>query len=131
MTKRITFPFAAFALLLVNISAFAQNNTDFDSRLLTKFSKKEIKNLDQSELDYWTFYLENSFDIVDIPKEKPDAIPSVISLKSLDKNEINVFKLGLNTHEFARDYIRIDETNKMIVILPQTEIDKKYKAFKK
>ena len=87
--------------------------------------------MDKSELDYWTFYLENSFDIVDIPKEKPNAIPSVISLKSLDKNEINVFKLGLNTHEFARDYIRIDETNKMIVILPQTEIDKKYKAFKK
>ncbi len=118
---------ALLAILLVSNNTFAQNTESLDSRLNAKFSKKELKSLDQSELDYWTFYLENSFEIVDIPKEKPDAVPATISLKSLDKKDINVFKLGLTPHEFARDYFRIEGTNKMIIVLPQTEIDANFK----
>ncbi len=127
MIKSLISCIALLAILLVSSNTFAQSTNDIDSRLSSKFSKKELKNLDQSELDYWTFYLENSFEIVDIPKEKPDAVPATISLKSLDKKDINVFKLGLTPHEFARDYFRIEGTNKMIIVLPQTEIDANFK----
>ncbi|MFT4543949.1 MAG: hypothetical protein ACI9UR_001285 [Bacteroidia bacterium] len=128
MRKSILSAFAFIAMLTFTTSLFAQNNSDYDARLLDKFSRKELKSLDKAELDYWTYYLENSFEIVAIPKEKPDAVPAVISLSSLDKKEINVFKLGLKPHEFARDYFRIEGTNKMVVVLPLTEIDKNFKV---
>jgi len=128
MKRTIISALTIVAFLAFNVSVFAQSNADFDSRLLSKFSKKEIKKLSNAELEYWTYYLENSFEIVDIPKEKPDAVPATITLSSMDKSEINVFKLGLKSHEFARDYVRIEGTNKMLVILPLSEIDKNFKA---
>ena len=117
----------ASALVLTANPASAQDN--IDSRLLSKFSKKELKALDAETLNYWTFYLENSFEITDLPKEKgKDAVEQTISLKSLDKKAINVFKLGLEPHEFARDYFLIEGTDKMIIVLPHTEIDQNFKA---
>lgn len=115
----------------VTLNVSAQNPTDRDTRLADRFSKKELKSLSQEELNYWTFYLDNSYLIVDIPKEKPDAVPASIKLPGLEKKDINVFKLGLNTHEFARDYFRIEGTDKMLVVLPQTEIDQKFNELAK
>lgn len=115
-------------LIATSTSVFAQN-TNYDNRLLSKFSKKELKNMEPERLSYWTFFLENSIEIVDIPKEKPDAVPAVVSLKSLDPKEVNVFELGFTPHEFARDYVRINGTTKMIIILPQSEIDERFNKF--
>ncbi len=128
MLKPLFYCITLIGLIAISSIATAQNKSDIDNRLYSKFSKKEVKALSANEVNYWTFYLENSFEIVDIPKEKPDAVPAVISLSSLDKKDINVFKLGLKSHEFARDYVRIEGTNKMIVILPLSEIDSNFKA---
>lgn len=126
MYKYLTLVFTA-ALVFTIGSAVAQDKGD--NRLLSKFSKKELKALDAETLSYWTFYLENSFEIADVPLEKgEDAVPQTISLTSLDKKDINVFKLGLKSHEFARDYYRIEGTDKMIIVLPLTEIDNNFKA---
>lgn len=115
------------ALVLTIGAANAQHAPD--SRLLSKFSKKELKAMDAPTLNYWTFYLENSFEIADLPKGKgDDAVEQTISLKSMDKANINIFKLGLEPHEFARDYYRIEGTDRMIIVLPHTEIDKNFKA---
>jgi hypothetical protein len=117
----------AAALVFTSSTASAQNKPD--SRLLSKFSKKELRALDTETLNYWTFYLENSFEIADLPKGKgDDAVEQTISLKSMDKKALNVFKLGLEPHEYARDYFRIEGTDKMIIVLPHTEIDKNFKA---
>jgi hypothetical protein len=126
MLKNISFILVAAMVLTIG-TASAQDKTD--SRLLSKFSKKELKSLDAETLNYWSFYLENSFEIVEIPKEKgSDAVEQTISLRSMDKKYINVFKLGLEPHEYARDYYRIEGTDKMIIVLPHTEIDKNFKA---
>lgn len=84
--------------------------------------------MDEQTLNYWTFYLENSFEIADIPGKGDDAVPQTISLKSMDKKDINVFKLGLQPHKVARDYYRIEGTDKMIIVLPFTEIDQNFKT---
>jgi len=118
-------------LTLLSVFAFSSVNAQdkLDSRLLSKFSKKELKSMDAASLNYWTFYLENSFDVADLPKGKgADAVAQTIILKSMDKKDINVFKLGLNPHEYARDYFRIEGTDKMLVVLPHTEIDQNFKA---
>lgn len=120
-------------LVLTLLSVFTFNSVHaqdkLDSRLLSKFSKKELKSMDAASLDYWIFYLENSFEITDLPKGKgDDAVPQTINLKSMDKKDVNVFKLGLNPHEYARDYFRIEGTDKMLVVLPHTEIDQNFKV---
>ena len=121
------FLFLAAALVLTMSSVSAQDKVD--NRLLSKFSKKELKALDSETLEYWTFYLENSFEIAELPKGKGDnAVEQTIRLKSMDKKDINVFKLGLEPHEYARDYFRIEGTDKMIIVLPHTEIDKNFKG---
>lgn len=126
MYKHFIFVFAVLAVFTFT-SVQAQDKPD--SRLLSKFSKKELKTMDAASLDYWTFYLENSIEIADLPKGKGDnAVEQTISLKSMDKQAINVFKLGLEPHEYARDYFRIEGTDKMIIVLPHTEIDKNFKA---
>jgi hypothetical protein len=109
----------------------AQNSAAPDARLADRFSKKELKSLTNDELTYWTFYLDNCYLIVDVPKEKTDAVPASIKLDGLDKKDVNVFKLGLKPHAFARDYFRIEGTEKMLVVLPQTEIDQKLKELSK
>lgn len=118
-----------FVSLSLNISA--QNSTAQDARLADRFTKKELKSLSPEELNYWTFYLDNSYLIVDIPNEKSDAVQASVKLTGMDKKDINVFKLGFKPHAFARDYVRIEGTDKMFVILPQTEIDQKYKELAK
>jgi hypothetical protein len=131
MLKHLFSLFAVVSFMTISVAALGQNSSDIDKRLFDKFSKKELKVLSADELNYWTFYLENSIEIVDIPKEKPDAVPSVVSLKSLDKKDINVFKLGFKPHAVARDYFRIEGTGKMIIVLPQSEIDQRYQAHSK
>jgi hypothetical protein len=129
MRKLISF-FILSSFVIFGSSAFAQK-IDIDSRLQSKFSKKELKSMDQDKLAYWTFFLDNSYQIVDIPKEKPDAVAAVVTLKSIEKIDINVFELGFAPHAYARDYARIEGTDKMFVILPQNEIDELYKVYKK
>ena len=131
MLKNIYSLIAVVSFMTMSMVASGQNNTDIDKRLFDKFSKKELKALSVDELNYWTFYLENSIEVVDIPKEKPDAVPAAVTLKSMDKKDINVFKLGFKPHAVARDYFRIEGTDKMIIVLPQSEIDKKYGALSK
>ena len=128
MFKPLFYCITLIGLITISSIATAQNKGDIDNRLYDKFSKKEVKSLSTDELNYWTFYLENSIEIVDIPKEKPDAVPAVVSLKSLDKKDINVFKLGFKPHAVARDYFRIEGTDKMVIVLPQSEIDQLFKA---
>lgn len=128
MFKPLFYCITLIGLITISSIATAQNKDNIDNRLYNKFSKKEVKSLSTDELNYWTFYLENSIQIVDIPKEKPDAVPAVVSLKSLDKKDINVFKLGFKPHAVARDYYRIEGTDKMVIVLPQSEIDQLFKA---
>lgn len=118
-------------LMSFSLLVSAQNSTESDARLADKFSKKELRSLSQDELNYWTFFLDNSYQIVDVPKEKPDAVQSSIKLSGMEKKDINVFKLGLKSHAFARDYFKIEGTDKMLVVLPLTEIDQKYKELSK
>ncbi|MCF8277198.1 MAG: hypothetical protein K9J17_10740 [Flavobacteriales bacterium] len=131
MFKNIFFMALVAAFALNGSSTIAQNKANPDGRLLSKFSKKELSSLTAKDLSYWTYYIDNCYEIADIPKQKLDGVPEIVALKSLEKKDINVFELGIVPHEFARNYLRIEGTDKMIVILGQTEIESNYKALVK
>jgi len=113
------------AIMMLN-TAWAQTR-EFDQRLTAKFSKKELKQMvaeNSAELDYWTFYLDHGYLIMDIVKGKEDGLHQSVSLKSLEPKDINLLALAVEQHDFARRYYRIEGIpGKMLALLPKQEVD--------
>ena len=112
------------ASLFLTATVLAQSTFEFDSRLSSKFSKDELSSMTVQQLNYWSAYLTNSVEVIELPAEKLSGIEETVELESTDKSKINLFKLGIEPHEFARDYRRISGSNKVLVIKPVTEIEK-------
>ena len=52
--------------LILGIASYGQ--VDYDKRLLSKYSEEKIEELidkQPSLIDYWTYYLDNSYTIID------------------------------------------------------------------
>lgn len=111
------------ASLILTTTVFAQSKFEFDSRLSSKFSKEELASMTLDELNYWSSYMSKSVDVIELPTEKLSDIEESVSLKSTDQTKINLFELGIEPHEFARDYRRIEGTNQVLVIKPISEIE--------
>ncbi|NNK80041.1 MAG: hypothetical protein HKO93_00965, partial [Flavobacteriales bacterium] len=75
--------FALLLILALGLSAFSQSQGP-DIRLKERFSESQINKMDQHRLAYWTFYLDNSFSIMDIPSEKAEY------LKNLEEIEVDL-----------------------------------------
>ena len=63
--------------LMCSFSMLFAQNTEFDSRLLVKYSIEELKKLEKenpSEVQFQTYCLDNAFYIGDYPKEKEGKI---------------------------------------------------------
>jgi hypothetical protein len=124
MKNRSVLPLA-FALLLSG--ALTVTAQEFDQRLLVRFSKKELKKMataNDPSLAELTFYLNNGYQIADIPKGKEDGIQQTIDLKSLESKDINLLALNLPQHDFARHYYLIkDFPGKMLILLPKNEVE--------
>lgn len=115
---------ASVAIAFLSIGAFAQSLSKLDSRLSSKFSKSELAGMTVQELEYWSEYLDNSLEIIEIPAEKLSDIKETVSLKSLKSSDLNLFELGIEPHLVARDYRRIEGTDKILVIKSISEIEK-------
>lgn len=124
MKKLVTCAAVLSVLILSTItSAKAQQ---YDARLLAKYSKKDLKqmvNTNDPQLTYLTHYLDNGFQIIDIPAGKEDSQLPEVRLKSQDPKDINILSLPVEQHEFARRYYRIEGTNKMLALLPRQEVE--------
>ena len=114
-------------------SISAQSKT-FDARLLSKFSQVELNEMQSNHPDkfnYWSFYVANAYQIVDLPQEKETAHEIKGVVKKQDFNLFNVF--DLNYSPLAKDYkyYRIDGNNKLLVILSEEQIKEKFVKFNK
>jgi len=111
------------AFVITSTAAMAQ---DYDKRLTAKYDKKELAKMaetDAAGLAYLNFYLDNGYQIMDIPKGKEDGVQQSIKLKSLDAKDINLVALDLPQHEFARQYYLIEGIpGKMLAHLPKSEV---------
>lgn len=129
------FSLLSFSLVLVylmnGLTAQAQQT---DKRLNAAYSKKELAEMsknDAGQLAYLSFYLDNGYQIVDVPKGKEEGVKETVNLKSLDPKDINLLALKLPQHEFARQYYLIPGTGKMLVHLPKSEVEAAFKKASK
>lgn len=116
--------FAITAAFLINLTSTQAQS--YDKRLTAKYGAKELAKMAENDaegLAYLTFYLDNGYQIMDIPKGKEDGIQQSISLKSTDAKDINLLALNLPQHDFARQYYLIEGIpGKMLAHLPKSEV---------
>ncbi|MGB3946944.1 MAG: hypothetical protein WBM13_03095 [Bacteroidia bacterium] len=119
---------ATLFLLSITYTVNSQTN-NYDTRLLSKFSDKELSEMKvnaPATLNYWNFYVANAYQIMDLAAEKALAHEIKGTLKIVDLNNINVFEL--NKLPLAKDYqyYKIENTNKLLVIISEEQIKAKF-----
>ena len=97
---------------------FAQN-TEFDSRLLVKYSIEELKKMEvesPDELAFLNYCLDNAFYIGDYPKEKEGKI-NLDGAKQVENiNEINLFELDIEILDGRNQLFSINDNSKLLVV---------------
>lgn len=120
---------SVFIILFMGIGVQLFAQVDFDSRLLSKFDKAQLQQLAENQspvLDYWTYYLDHGYQVVDVPAGKSaDAYPE-IKYKSAKK--FNILDLGVSMNRDTKKYYRIEGTNQMLLIYSSDEFSKLFNA---
>ncbi len=107
--------------LLVGGLAFGQ--TDFDERLLAKFSEERINQLQKEQpavIEYWTYYLDNSYLIID-SKESGKEFNADKKLKIKNMNDFNILDLGLTMDRNKSQVFAIAGSEKYLMLLSNSE----------
>lgn len=110
-------------LVLISImcsgSMLFGQNTEFDSRLLVKYSVKElneIKKENPSEIKFLTYCLDNAFYIGDYPKEKEGKI-NLDGAKQVENiNKINLYELSIEILDGRNQLFSINDNSKLLVV---------------
>ena len=108
--------------------ANAQNNS-FDQRLLSKFSKDELNNMQIKNpiaYAYWNFYVATAYQVLDLSKEKANKHETKGAVKIKDFNTINIFDLNCIPLEKDYQYFSIEGSKKLLVILPEELIKENF-----
>ena len=124
-----------FSLILfmgISISVFSQ--TDFDPRLLAKFSEARIQELSKDHpevLQYWTYYLDNSYIIVDGDASGKLLVSTGQSLKIKSLSDFNILKYDIHMDRKVRKTYDIKGTNSYLVLLSNDEFSRAYNNHRK
>lgn len=104
------------ALIFSGLSMSAQRN-EIDPRLEAKFSQEQLQNMPEARIAYWNYYLDHSFEIMDIAEEKADYLQEleVIGVASSDFHGLSI---TLDTYQKEGAYLRFKGEDKMVVIKP-------------
>ena len=121
--------FTLILFLGISVSVFSQ--TDFDKRLLAKFSQEQITDLAANHpdiLNYWTYYLDHSYVIVDIQAGKDVSEYPEIKFKSPEK--FNILKIDARMQGVGKTHYRIKNSNQLLILDSSTGFIKEYNAYR-
>ena len=133
--KKILFLFCAFYAQIIS----AQDLTDFDARLLFRFSHSDLDAtaaVNPSQIDYLNFYVNNACffqEVESIPEEKINDIPNILDLASLpegfdfDQDEVskenfNILMYDVDFFQNGKNTYRLGTQNLLIVLRSKQEI---------
>lgn len=128
-------------LLTLSILSFAQKKSaktvetvEMDDRLAEVYDKEYLTNLQSQNpflLQRWSFYLDNSYYIVNFPSEKGNPDYPIIEVADLDNMNILLLE---KSQKMTRDFdkpskYKIKGTNKILVYYSGKEFNQKLNDF--
>ncbi|MEM9050440.1 MAG: hypothetical protein AAGC47_00175 [Bacteroidota bacterium] len=120
-----------FGAICLAILSFGQ--ADYDQRLLAKYSKERLTKLIEKQpatIEYWTYYLDNSYTIVD-GNATGKAILADEEVKIKNIEDFNILKLGIFMDGYATKYYSISGTNKYLALKSTDQFVKEFSRTKK
>lgn len=118
-------------LFFLGISALAFSQGDFDKRLLVKYSEEQLKDMAVNHpdvLDYWTFYLDNSYEIVDLQHGKDLSDYPEIKFNSPEK--FNILTLNAPMLQKGKTLFRIKNKDKLLVLDSNEGFIERYNTYR-
>lgn len=136
-----------FLILLLVLSAFsilAQSEKNIepkqivaDARLSEAFGNDFVERIiaeNPSLVQYYNFFLDNSYYIAELPQEKTEFINSLPSLSispQSDLSKINVLNYDVQLNFDKETYFRMQNSNKVMVFYSGEELNEKFNAHRK
>ena len=105
-------------------------NTEFDSRLLVKYTVEELNNIEKenpSEISFLLHCIESAHYITPFPEGKEDAVEIIGEMEVRDINNINFFELNVELIQDNYQYYTIKDSNMLLVIKSKDHILKTLK----
>ena len=113
--------------LIFSLSALSQTTTP-DSRLQERFSQQQLSTMDEGRVAYWNYYLDNSFEIMEIVEEKAAYLND---LEEIDIDVISFHGLTINLDNYHQKgaYLKIKGEAKMLVVKPLARIIEEFNTY--
>jgi hypothetical protein len=105
-------------------------NTEFDSRLLVKYSVEELNKIEKenpSEIRFLLHCIESAQYITPFPEGKEGAVEIIGEMEIRDINNINFFELNVELIQDNYQYYTIKDSNMLLVIKSKDHILKTLK----
>jgi len=107
-----------FLVLFILSGSSLLAQSDYDARLLAKFSQERIDRL-QSErpsvIEYWTYYLDHAYSIVDSGETgKNYQTDQTVEIENLDN--FNILELDIHMDRRQAKTYRIQGTDKYLLL---------------
>ena len=105
-------------------------NTEFDSRLLVKYSVEELNKIEKenpSEIKFLLHCIESAQYITPFPEGKESAVEIIGEVEIRDINSINFFELGVELIQDNYQYFTIKASDMLLVIKSKDHILKTLK----
>lgn len=113
-------------VLAASLGSMAQ--ADYDQRLLSRYSEERIEELlekQPSTIEYWTFYLDHSYTIID-SETTGKSIPTDVEVKIKDINNFNILDLDIHMDRSAPQSFRIKGTNQYLILKSNDQFSKEF-----
>jgi len=130
MTQKYLTKALLICFLLLGSYAFAQQS-NIDQRLLKRFTASELSKMQTSEparLAYWTYYLDHSFQIMDIPTEKASGLTDLPVLAMSSAN-FNAFSIQLDTYQKDGATLRFQGEQRMLLVKPMKQLTEEFNTY--
>jgi len=116
-----------FTLLVLTASLISMGQSEFDQRLLSRFSEERVQELlekQPSTIEYWTYYLDHSYTLVDGSTGKTLMTDEEVKIKNLEN--FNVLDLDIHMDGKRPKAYSIKGTNQYLVLKSSDQFSKEF-----